>query len=300
MLELELLEVMGVAQGVSEGVALVAAKAFMRQRALILGDESKVFEGFLTSLAMNTHPGQVVPDEYVQPGRALGSQTAFIRPEDRALEEGFPDALIGLLQPGGRFADPVDHARSGRTQPAQALQNFAGAYHGNHVVVVERDGKSLESGAILNRGLERARAGSPLRIGALTTPAPDAMFGHFDWSLRKLKNLAGFVAFRLHRRLTGLAEIRERVINHVIRVSHLLKAVSRMALHSASRTLAGLAKAASLLAQAIARRGLRRVVTVPWMTDHEASATRPSTLRSPHVGRPPPGEGPGPCRTVNG
>jgi hypothetical protein len=30
----------------------------------------------------------------------------------------------------------------------------------------------------------------------------------------------------------------------------------------------------------------------PWITGHEASATRPSTL--------PPGEGPGPYRTVNG
>ena len=138
MLELELAEVMGVAQGVGAGVALAAAKAVMHQRALILGDESKVFEGLPTSLAMNPHPGQIVSDVHVQPGRALGSQTAFIRPEDRALEEGFPDALIGLLQPGGRFADPVDHTRSARTQPAQALQNFAGAYHGNHVVVVQR------------------------------------------------------------------------------------------------------------------------------------------------------------------
>lgn len=95
-----------------EGVALVAAKAVMHQRALILGEESKVFEGLTTTLAMNAQPGQALPDEHVQPGRALGSQTAFIRPEDRALEEGFPDALIGLLQPGGRFADPVDHTRS--------------------------------------------------------------------------------------------------------------------------------------------------------------------------------------------
>ena len=38
----------------------------------------------------------------------------------------------------------------------------------------------------------------------------------------------------------------------------------------------------------------------PWITGHEASASRPSTPRSPHVGWPPPGEGPGPCRTVNG
>ena len=121
-----------------EGVALVAAKAVMHQRALILGEESKVFEGLTTTLAMNAQPGQALPDEHVQPGRALGSQTALIRPEDRALEEGFPDALTGLLQPGGRFADPVDHTRSARTQPAQALQNFAGAYHGNHVVVVQR------------------------------------------------------------------------------------------------------------------------------------------------------------------
>ena len=121
-----------------EGVALVAAKAVMHQRALILGEESKVFEGLTTTLAMNAQPGQALPDEHVQPGRALGSQTAFIRPEDRVLEEGFPDALIGLLQPGGRFADSFDHTRSARTQPAQALQNFAGAYHGNHVVVVQR------------------------------------------------------------------------------------------------------------------------------------------------------------------
>ena len=146
MLELELAEVMGVAQGVGEGVALVAAKAVMHQRALILGEESKVFEGLTTSLAMNAQPGQALPDENVQPGRTLGSQTAFIGPKNRALEEGFPDALISLLEPGGHFADPVNHARSARTQPAQALQNLAGACHGDHVVVVERDGKSLERG----------------------------------------------------------------------------------------------------------------------------------------------------------
>ena len=40
--------------------------------------------------------------------------------------EKAPDAPIGLLEPGGRFADPDDYARSVRMQPAKALQDFAG------------------------------------------------------------------------------------------------------------------------------------------------------------------------------
>jgi hypothetical protein len=84
----------------------------MHQRALILGEDSKVFEVLTTSLAMNAQLGQAVPDEHVQPGRALNSQTALAEIKKRVIDHVI--WVCHLLSQGGAPGAPSSRQQGAR------------------------------------------------------------------------------------------------------------------------------------------------------------------------------------------
>jgi hypothetical protein len=129
-------------------------------------------------------------------------------------------------------------------------------------MLVQHEGEGFEPRPILDRRREPLRGRRLLGGRTTTASPPEAVFGDFDGGLRQLKHLARLVALGVHRRLAGLTNRREAVVDDVIGVLDLRSAMPWVSLDSPNWTFAGLTKAARLLAQAIARRGLRGVVAV--------------------------------------